>query len=260
MVSKTKSPWGTGPQPATPKASPRRYSIGVDLGQTFDYTAVAVLEKSIVPPGSALFAPVGESPENRLVEGAEIFDLVYLKRPKRGTPYDVVAERVAELATKLEPKGGFDEVGQLTLSVDGTGVGRGIVDMIRKEFAERSARGEYTPKIDFRPVTITGSSAAPRPPRRHGDYWAVSKRDIVFPTVTLFQQRRLRIAQGLDAKATQALTHELQSYKRSVNIATGHTSFEPWRESDHDDLLFALALALWGWQQGTPRRRVRAVQ
>ena len=73
-------------RPMLPKYSPRRYSVGVDLGQAADFTAIAVLEKKVVPPETALFAPVGESPSNRLVEGDIVYDLVYLKRPKLGTP------------------------------------------------------------------------------------------------------------------------------------------------------------------------------
>jgi hypothetical protein len=68
--------------PRMPKYSPRRYSVGVDLGQANDPTAIAVLAKTIVPPETALFAPVGESPSNRLVEGSLVYDLVYLTRPK----------------------------------------------------------------------------------------------------------------------------------------------------------------------------------
>jgi hypothetical protein len=102
-----------------PKYSPRRYSVGVDLGQANDPTAIAVLEKTVVPPQTALFAPVGESPANRLIEGETVFDLVYLKRPKLGTPYDVIARRVADLVCELEPEGAFGELGQVTLSVDG---------------------------------------------------------------------------------------------------------------------------------------------
>jgi hypothetical protein len=68
-------------RPMLPKYSPRRYPVGVDLGQASDFTAIAVLEKKIVSPETAMFSPVGEHPGNRLVEGDTVFDLVYLKRP-----------------------------------------------------------------------------------------------------------------------------------------------------------------------------------
>src|SRR5215217_8099275 len=154
--------------PERRRVSPRRYSMGVDLGQASDYSAVAVLEKSVVAPQTAMFSPVGESPENRLVQGDVLFDLVYLKRPKLGTPYDMVAKAVCDLCVKLEPKGGFDEVGQLTLTVDGTGVGRGVVDMMAAEFDKRRRRGQYVPLVDFRPATIGDSNSTMRPPRHRG--------------------------------------------------------------------------------------------
>ena len=91
-------------RPMLPKYSPRRYSVGVDLGQANDFTAIAVLEKAIVPPETAMFSPVGESPSNRLVEGDIVYDLVYLKRPRLGTPYDTIAKRVADLICELDPK------------------------------------------------------------------------------------------------------------------------------------------------------------
>src|SRR5215218_11395604 len=160
-------------EPYQPKVkySPKRYSVGVDLGQAADYTAIAVLEKKVVPPRTAMFSPVGPEPGNRLVEGELAYDLVYLKRPKLGTPYDVIARRVADLICELEPQGAFGELGQVTLCVDGTGVGRGVVDMLRAEFHRRGrcrARSQgwtlgaslsraLTPRLRGRSVpTVTG--------------------------------------------------------------------------------------------------------
>ncbi len=256
MVSTQARPWETGHQPPRmPKYSPRRYSVGVDLGQANDPTAIAVLEKTVVPPETALFNPVGEGPGNRLVEGTAVYDLVYLKRPKLGTPYDTIASRVADLVCELEPQGAFGELGHCTLSVDGTGVGRGVVDMLRTELRRRGASSSAVPKVDFRAVSVTGSNTSlKRPEQAHG-YWSVPKKDLVFPAVAAFQQHRLRVAGGVKDK--DALVNELKNYRRKTNIATGNQAFEPWRESDHDDLLFAVCLALWGWQTQAKRKAVR---
>jgi hypothetical protein len=48
-----------------------------------------------------------------------VYDLVYLKRPKLGTPYDTIARRVTDLVCELEPRGAFGELGQVTLSWTG---------------------------------------------------------------------------------------------------------------------------------------------
>jgi Terminase RNaseH-like domain len=242
--------WDTSFQPPRmPKYSPRRYSVGVDLGKAQDHTGIAVLEKTIAPPETAMFSPVGESPSNRLVEGTMVYDLVYLKRPKLGTPYDTIARRVADLVCELEPQGGFGELGQVTLSVDGTGVGRGVVDMLRTEFQRRGATSRAVPKVDFRRVSVTGSQTTLKRPTRANGYWSVPKKDLVFPAVAAFQQGKIRIGKVQDR---DALVNELKNYRRTTNIATGTMAFEPWRESEHDDLLFAVCLALWGWQ--TPYR------
>jgi hypothetical protein len=240
------------------KVSPKRYSIGVDLGQASDFSAIAVIKKEIVPPRTAMLAPEGESPSDRLVEGDVLYDLLYLKRPKLGTPYDRIAEAVCDLCTKLEPKGGFDEIGHLTLTIDGTGVGRGVVDMISTEFIERRKRGEYVPDIDFRPATIGVSGTQMRPPRHKRDYWYLPKTDVIFPAIVAFQQKRMRIAKDVDER--DQLIHELTNYRRSVNVATGGVTMEPWREKDHDDLLFAVALALFGWQTHKKKSVTRLVR
>jgi hypothetical protein len=244
--------------PRIPKYREREFSVGVDLGQANDPTAIAVLKKTIAPPETAMFSPVGESPSNRLVDGSIVYDLVYLKRPKLGTPYDVIAKRVADLICELEPQGEFAELGHVTLCVDGTGVGRGVVDMLRREFQVRGTTSKAIPRIDFRPVSVTGSQISLKRPERANGYWSVPKKDLVFPAVTAFQQKRLRLAKGITDR--DALVHELKNYRRTTNIATGGMQFEPWRESDHDDLLFAVCLALFGWQVRARRTTLRVIR
>ncbi len=247
----------TDKRPMMPTYSPPRYSVGVDLGQANDPTAIAVLEKTIAPPESAMFSPVGDAPHNRLVKGSVVYDLVYLKRPRLGTAYDIIAARVADLICELEPQGAFGELGQVTLSVDGTGVGRGVVDMLRTEFRRRGTTSKAVPRVDFRAVSVTGSNTTLKRPTRTDGYWSVPKRDLVFPAVAAFQGGKIRVAKGI--KDRDALVNELKNYKRTTNIATGNMTFEPWRESQHDDLLFATCLALFGWQhqrKGTTKMRV----
>jgi hypothetical protein len=259
VTAERPSPWATGYQPPRmPKYSPKRYSVGVDLGQANDPTAIAVLEKSIAPPQTAMFNPVGQEPANRLVEGSTVYDLVYLHRPKLGTPYNTIARKVADLICELEPKGAFGELGQVTLSVDGTGVGRGVVDMLRAEFQRRGATSRAAPEVDFRAVSVTGSQTSLKRPESKNAYWSVPKKDLVFPAVAAFQQGKIRIAKGI--KDRDALVNELRNYRRTTNIATGNMAFEPWRERDHDDLLFAVCLALWGWQTSGGRRTLRLVR
>ncbi|MDQ3363281.1 MAG: hypothetical protein M3534_16795 [Actinomycetota bacterium] len=39
------------------------------------------------------------------------------------------------------------------------------------------------------------------------------------------------------------------------NLATGHAAFEPLRAGQHDDILFAVCLGCWAWEQATPKKK-----
>jgi hypothetical protein len=132
------------------------------------------------------------------------------------------------------------------------------VDMLRAEFQRRGTTSKSVPRVDFRPVSITGSNTSLKKPERTNGYWSVPKKDLVFPAVAAFQQSKIRIAKNVTDRA--ALVDELENYSRKTNIATGNMVFEPWREAEHDDLLFAVCLALWGWQQRRGQTTLRLIQ
>ena len=121
------------------------------------------------------------------------------------------------------------------LVLDGTGVGRAVVDLFG---------GLGTRCV---PVLITGGDVA-----SYSDgYWRVPKRDLASTLVALFQTGRLQIAAGL--QLAPVLATELLNFKVKVNVATGHDSYESWRESIHDDLVLSVAMGCWyGEYQGAP--------
>ena len=127
-----------------PRYYPREFTVGVDIGQTTDYTAMVVLKKAVAPRRDALFSPVGDEPGNRLVEGRTVFDVVYAKRV-RDRRLTQTAREVFERVLKLAPQGSFGEKGQISLAVDGTGLGRTVVDVFRDEMDSRRRRREYMP-------------------------------------------------------------------------------------------------------------------
>src|SRR5262245_12677106 len=91
------------------------WTLGLDLGQAADFTALAALERSWRP------APAPGDPGKRVTHYA----LRYLRRWPLKTAYpDIVADVAALVKTPpLDwPK----------LAVDQTGVGRAVVDMFRK--------------------------------------------------------------------------------------------------------------------------------
>jgi len=240
-----------------PRYYPREYSVGVDLGQTTDYTAMVVLQKTVLPPKTAMFSPVGESPENRLVEGRLSFDVVYATRVKDRRLTDIARE-VLSRVIKLAPLTAFDQIGTISLAVDGTGMGRTAIDVFTEEMEGRRRRREYMPQIDFRPVNWRGSNESMQRPKKDGDYWPVPWAQAVWPTVVAFQEDKIRIAKS--AKDRDQLIHEIKNFRmKKPNRPGGPEKYEAWRQKDHDDLLAALTLAYWLWwykRKGSRKLRI----
>ena len=69
------------------------------------------------------------------------------------------------------------------------------------------------------------------------------KRNLVSALQVAFSTGRLKIAKGLDL--AKVLKEELLNFRMKINLATGHDSYEAWREGEHDDLVLAAALAVW---------------
>jgi hypothetical protein len=60
-----------------------------------------------------------------------------------------------------------------------------------------------------------------------------------------YQNGKLRVG---DLRWRKTLEDELSNYRLRQNINTNHVSFEPLREGQHDDLLFAVCLGCWAWE------------
>jgi hypothetical protein len=185
------------------------FVIGLDLGQKQDYTAVAVVEKEEL-------SKAGEKP---------MLYLRHLERYALATPYGEQMDRVAALVEKIN--GQANQGRPPELIVDATGVGVGVVEMLK----DRGLR--------YRAVSITGGVTE----TISGGTYHVPKRNLVSQAVAPFEGKRLTIAKVM--RLVPELVKELENFKVKVNIRTAHDSYEAWRESDHDDLVLALALACW---------------
>jgi len=188
------------------------YFSGLDLGQAQDYSALVVLEHSHIP-----------DPE-RSGRSLNRFDVRHLHRWQLGTSYPAV---VADLTAwyQLLP------LHQTTLVVDATGVGRAVVDMIRQSQLPAEVRA----------YTITAG-------REEGND-TVPKKDLVGAVLAALQTRRLRFAETLPLCPT--LERELEMYRVKVTADRNET-FSAFRDKDHDDLVLALALALWYGERNAP--------
>lgn len=183
------------------------YFVGLDLGQSADPSALAVVEQS---PGYDLPKP------------RHSYAVRHLHRWELGTPYPQIVREVASLLAR-------DPLPGCVLCLDNTGVGRPVTDLFRE--------ARFPAKLV--PVTFTAGNQV----TRDGGAFRVPKKDLVGVMVTLLQSGRLSVAEGLPL--ARVLAQELRTFRVKVNPATGHESLEAWREKDHDDLVFATAMPCW---------------
>ena len=198
------------------------YFIGLDLGQTHDPTALVLLEKKPKEPVPLVLPGWGWS-RNDPLPAPPLPDpplaVRHLQRYPLNTPYPSI---VADVSARLARPPLADNT---TLIIDGSGVGRPVVDLFRA-------------KLSVEPVTITASGAAHR---TDDGYWHIAKRDLIGAVQVLLQTGRLKIAATLP-NVTELL-RELQDY-RVLITASANTTYEA-RSGAYDDLVLALALAAY---------------
>jgi hypothetical protein len=108
--------------------------------------------------------------------------------------------------------------------------GRPVVDMIRKARLPVSA---------LAPVVITSGSTF----TTSGGYYHVPKRDLVGAVQSVLQGHRLKVAKEL--KEARTLVKELQAFRAKITTTANEKFENDWRIAPHDDLVLALALAVW---------------
>lgn len=188
------------------------FFAGLDLGQSMDYSALVIVERQ-QPPKDDLVLGSKRPPARYAVRAIQRWPL--------GTAYPVI---VQELTDRLSQSPLVDNT---KLLVDFTGCGRPVVDMLKQAHLRPT------------PISIHGGDRV----SHEGMDYRVPKRDLVGTVAVLLQQQRLQIAETLPL--TPVLTHELLNFKVQIDPSTAHDSYSAWRERDHDDLVLALALALW---------------
>jgi hypothetical protein len=181
------------------------YFSGLDLGQTTDPSALAVVER--------ITQPHPTKPRHTVHH----FAVRHLHRWPLGTSYPQV---VADVKTMFASPPLKDTV----LAIDRTGVGRAVVDQFVSAGISAS----------LRPLTITGGEKS--------SAGSVAKKDLVSAVQVPLQDRRLKIASGLPLASV--LAEELAVFRVKMTEA-GNETYGAWRERDHDDLVLAVALALW---------------
>jgi hypothetical protein len=211
--------------------------IGVDLGQQRDPTAIAVIERGYVPRGvlyNARYRLKGREVYSARQPVRLEYHVRHLERPPLGTSYVDVVERIVALMEGLGDR-------ELVLAVDTTGVGRPVADMLKARLTEwLEGEPDKRTHITAAWITITGGDSVTK---AEGGGLRVPKRDLASAPLVLMQKGHLKIAREMALADT--LKRELLNFKVKINIATGHDSYEAWREGDHDDLVLAVAMACW---------------
>jgi hypothetical protein len=195
-------------------------SIGIDIGQKRDPTAIAVAEA-----------------EER---GGETYHLIHrLERLPLRTPYPEIAQRLGQVVAGVRARINHDELDRLVIPrwqrppatnaaplvyVDATGVGQPVVDLLAQDgvpiHAVYFTHGDRR-KVEGLRITL-------------GKAWLVSRLQ------TLLETKRILLPATAEAAA---LARELQDYEIKVDQDANDT-YGAFRVGAHDDLVTALGLAV----------------
>jgi hypothetical protein len=188
-------------------------TVGVDIGQSADPTAIVVLNSYLPEP-----THIDDKPQRQhLIRSIEKVPL--------NMSYERIVDRIATVAEYAA------EWGHPTIVLDGTGVGRPVVDMLRGRT-----------RLPLRAVTFTGAA---HETRSDAYSFMVPKRDLVSSLEVVLQGRRLH-ATSLGMTSGEDLRAELQSFEVNIS-ASGHDTYDA-ASGRHDDIVSALYLGLW-WQE-----------
>ena len=215
--------------------------IGLDLGQAQDFSALAIIEcvRTATTTGS------NGARANCLNTKDEINSLhcIHLHRWQLRTAYPAIVADVVQMINALDPERSPD--GKPVLAIDATGVGAPVVDLFKREQINAI----------LAPIQIVGGANV----SEENGMTRVPKRDLVSVVQVGLQNRKLKIASGLNLAET--LARELQNFTVKITDAANDV-YGAWREGTHDDLVLAVALAVWKANQpifrGLPERKTRS--
>jgi hypothetical protein len=187
--------------------------IGLDLGQAKDFSALCVIECiRTTEPGAQ--------------EEVANLNCIHLHRWQLRTPYPAIVADVVKIINGLEPSRSPDA--KPIFAVDATGVGAPVVDLFKREQIN----------AELNPIQIIGGSSV----SHEFGMTRVPKRDLVSVIQVALQNRTLKIAK--DLREAETLSRELQNFTVKITDAANDV-YGAWREGTHDDLVLAVALAVW---------------
>lgn len=187
--------------------------IGLDLGQAKDFSALAVIEciRTVTSGGK---------------DEITALNCIHLQRWQLRTSYPAIVADVVKMVNNLDPF--FYPTAKTTLCVDATGVGAPVIDLFKREQIH----------AQLKPIQIVGGANV----SEEFGMTRTPKRDLVSAVQIGLQNRTLKIASGLPEAET--LSRELQNFTVKITDSANDV-YGAWREGTHDDLVLAVALALW---------------
>lgn len=202
------------------------YFVGVDIGLRNQFTALSVVEASVGYRGF----DAGGHFVDFFFEPEEIkYNVVRMFRFEPGTSYPEQVDRIGQIIARLDAIGKSmrsDNRSNVTLAADITGTGQAVLDLMIR--------------AGLNPVAINLTNGESITSTDHG--YSLPKRDLTSNLHVLMQEKRLQVAKGLELG--QMLTKEMEKFTFKVKLASTEPSAE-WREGSQDDLVFAVAVAVW---------------
>jgi hypothetical protein len=189
------------------------YFAGLDLAQASDYSALVVCQHITEYAG---LEPHRIEPVIRL---GHLYRVDHVRRWRGSSYLDVVEEVVSLLGHR-------DRRDEVLLCYDKTGLGGVVKDMLLDAYRDQRLRHQ--------PLGITITAAAAR------SFYNPAKAHLMENLEVLAQGHRVQVT---DLPLAPALRDELEHFQRRAG-ATGHVRMEA-AGSGHDDLVLALALAVW---------------
>ncbi len=203
-------------------------TVGVDIGQKVDPTAIVVCEATRPQPSTTVVAPGVMRTLRPPAKVETSYTARMIQRLPLGTPYPDVAAAIVEVVANLRLR----TVHKPHILVDATGVGLPVVDILRQALAGKPHRlvacmfthgDRYTKDDHYRTPTAS-----------------VGKAYLVSRLQALLQTERIKLPETSEARI---LAKELQDYEihidQDANMKAG-----AFRVGSHDDLVTALGLAV----------------
>lgn len=192
----------------------RSYHLGVDLGQRVDHTAIVVVEQRVVTTGRRDPASYEWERQRKCV-------VRLVERIRLGQGFQTVAQEVERLTNAPELADG-----NVTTAVDATGMGLPVTETLRG----LPMRGELYP------VVITGGLEG----RYQHGYFPTPKVELLMALERGLEMGELCVAEQV--AGWPAMAEELGAMRK----LPGRNGPRYESMGAHDDLVMALALAMFG--------------